>query len=552
MRRAWVGRLLAPAGVVLILAAVLCAGSAEAAAFTRRPALNSVDQDSAVVVFRLDASCSVTVRYGAGTDLGQSASGTSTGTRHAVTLSGLTAGTRYSYQVEACGSKLGDVDTFRSAPSASTMQVHFAAMGDMGTGGSMQTSVSNRMHQTAPELWLGLGDLAYADGTDAEFTSNFFKPMGEAMEDIPFFPSSGNHEYYTDQAQAYLDAFVLPTNNPANSERYYSFDWGPVHFVSLDAECVADYEASDCDDVPQLAWLKADLAATTRPWKVVFFHRPSWSSGEHGSNLKIRERLAPILEQYDVDLALTGHDHHFERTQPMTGDSVDPQNGITYLVVGGGGASLRPFAVSKPAWTAYRNSTDYGFLDVVVNGGTLTGKFVRTDGQVLDTFTLSKQVTVPKEFTLTVAAEPASGTVPLKTLLSAQTNLSNPDFLWTLPDGSNASGAQVPWETTEPGSYAVSVTATGEGTSISKSITVAANAPDCAATNSCFVPDAGTEPVPDPTPDAGGGPVQGPGDGWTGGEGQEGTCGGGGGAILFPFALAGLVIRRRRSAQSRV
>ncbi|MDQ3266400.1 MAG: metallophosphoesterase [Myxococcota bacterium] len=551
MRRARLGRLLAPAGVVLVLAAVLCAGSAEAAAFTRRPTLNSVDQDSAIVVLRLDASCSVTVRYGAGTDLGQSASGTASGANHAVTLSGLTAGTRYSYQVEACGSKLGDVDTFRTAPSASTMQVHFAAVGDMGTGGSMQTNVSNRMHQAAPELWLGLGDLAYADGTDAEFTSNFFKPMGEAMEDIPFFPSPGNHEYYTGQAQPYLDAFVLPTNNPASSERYYSFDWGPVHFVSLDGECVADYEASDCDDVPQLAWLKADLAATTKPWKVVFFHRPSWSSGEHGSNLKMRERLSPILEQYDVDLALTGHDHHYERTHPITGDAVDAQNGITYLVVGGGGANLRTFGVAQPSWSVYRNATDYGFLDVVVDGGTLTGKFVRHDGQVLDTFTLSKQVTTPKEFTLTVAAEPAQGTVPFQTLLGAQTNLSNPDYLWTLPDGSNASGAQVPLELTEPGSYAISVTATGEGTSISKSITVAANAPDCEATNSCFVPDAGNEP--EPTPDAGGpGPGPGPDDGWNGGEGGAGTCGGGGAAMLFPFAVAGLVIRRRRAAQSRV
>ena len=55
------------------------------------------------------------------------------------------------------------------------------------------------------------------------------------------FPVSGNHEYETEDAAPYLESFVLPENG--DRERYYSFDWGDVHFVGLDTERIG---ASDC------------------------------------------------------------------------------------------------------------------------------------------------------------------------------------------------------------------------------------------------------------------------------------------------------------------
>jgi hypothetical protein len=67
--------------------------------------------------------------------------------------------------------------------------------------------------------------------------------------------------------------FVLPeegatTKYPDNAERFYSFDYGPVHFVALDTEhAFIDTARRQA----QLAWLDADLAATTQPWKVVYF-----------------------------------------------------------------------------------------------------------------------------------------------------------------------------------------------------------------------------------------------------------------------------------------
>jgi 3',5'-cyclic AMP phosphodiesterase CpdA len=73
---------------------------------------------------------------------------------------------------------------------------------------------------------------------------------------------------------------------------------------------------------------------------VAFFHHPPWSSGEHGSQLAVRREFGPLFERYGVDLVLTGHDHNYERSKPMRGSEVAsaPTQGVSYLVVGSGGA----------------------------------------------------------------------------------------------------------------------------------------------------------------------------------------------------------------------
>jgi acid phosphatase type 7 len=378
-------------------------------ALPRQPYLQSVGQTSAVVAFRTGVSCTPFVRYGQGTDVSKTATAAAAGWRHAVKLTGLTPGRTHSYVVEACGSATG-VRQFRAASPPTAPSLRFTAMGDFGTGGSKQEQVVARLSQpgNAGELLLALGDNAYSSGTEQEFQDRMFTPMAALLRRVPLFPSLGNHEYVTNQGQPYLDNFYLPANNPAGSERYYSFDWGPVHFVALDSNCVIGLASSDrCTRAAQKSWVAQDLAATRQPWKVVFFHHPPWSSGEHGSQLTMRREFAPLFEQYGVDLVLTGHDHNYERSKPMRGDGVAASGtrGLTYVVVGSGGASLRAFPGSQPSWTAYRNNTDVGYLEVSVSGGTLSARFFNAAGLVKDSFTLTK--TLPASVERPVAS-PAS------------------------------------------------------------------------------------------------------------------------------------------------
>ncbi|KFE67339.1 purple acid phosphatase family protein [Hyalangium minutum] len=363
-------------------------------ALLRQPYLQSVGQTSAIVAFRTGESCTPLVRYGQGTNVSQTATANEAGWRHAVQLTDLTPGQTYSYVVEACGSVTG-VRQFRTATPATATSLTFTAMGDFGTGDETQQGVLSRLAQpgNAGELLLTLGDNAYSKGTEQEFQDRMFTPMAAVLRQVPLFPSLGNHEYGTDQGQPYLDNFYLPANNSEHSERYYSFDWGPVHFVALDSSCAIGRASPDrCTLEAQKRWVEQDLAASQRPWKVVFFHHPSWSSGKHGSELTMRNEFGPLFEQHGVDLVLTGHDHNYERTQPMWGGDVAPAGtrGITYVVVGSGGAKLRRFPEEAPSWTAYRNNTDTGYLEVAVNGGTLTAKFYNPNGEVKDSFTLTK------------------------------------------------------------------------------------------------------------------------------------------------------------------
>ena len=393
-----------------VAAALTFAGSASAASLTRQPYLQRVGMDTATVAFRLDGSCVPTVSYGTQGSTDQQARSADGGRAHAIVLTGLQPGTEYTYVVDACGARTSP-KRFSTAPTPDSRSAHFIAVGDMGTGGTQQRAVLDAMVRRQAELFLALGDIAYSSGTEEEFQNNFFAPMAPLLSEVPAFTAPGNHEYVTNQAQPYLDNLYLPTS-PSGGERYYSFDWGPVHFVALDSNCVLGLASADrCTLAAQKQWAEQDLAASRAPWKVVFFHHPPWSSGSHGSNLKNRREWAPLFEKYGVDLVLTGHDHHYERTYPMKGDGVASSGaqGIPYLVVGNGGASLRPISGGKPSWAAVRNDTDHGYLDVRVAGGTLTAQVLTPSGKALDSFTLTKDVPATPSGQQPSPSQPSAG-----------------------------------------------------------------------------------------------------------------------------------------------
>ncbi|MCY1045328.1 metallophosphoesterase [Corallococcus sp. bb12-1] len=542
------------------LAALLVMGfaSGTALALPRDPYLQRVGPDTATVAFRLASNCSsAQVRYGVG-NTSTLARSTDSARVHAVVLTGLTPATTYTYSVDACG-ETTPAKTFGTAPVTGTRRVHFAAVGDFGTGGSDQKKVAAAMLTHKPELFVALGDNAYASGTETEFQTNLFTPMAALLAQVPMFATPGNHEYVTNEAQPYLDNLYLPTNNAEGSERYYSFDWGHVHFVSIDSNCAIGLaSASKCSLAAQKAFVEKDLAATTQPWKVVFFHHPSWSSGEHGSQLTMRRQFGPLFEKYGVDLVLTGHDHDYERSKPMLGDAEagKSERGVPYLVVGGGGATLRAFATSRPSWSVLRDDAAHGFLDVDVVEGTLTAKLVKTDGGVLDSFSLTKELPAPPappQGTLNVTVGNASGPAPHTAAFVATASQTGATVAWDFGDGATAQGLQVEHVYTQPGTYTVTTTAQG-ATPVSATTVVTVTASGTTDPGTGEDPGTGSDPGTDPgtsnprpgLPSTPATPGITPGDD---SEGGGGGCSAGPAALIPAAALlvAGLVRRRRRS-----
>jgi len=97
------------------------------------------------------------------------------------------------------------------------------------------------------------------------------------------------------------------------------------------------------EGMEQLAWLRQDLADNPRLCTMAYFHRPLFSSSYRQGVPQMRA-IWTILYDADVDLVLSGHDHHYERFLPQTPAGVaDSVRGIEQILVGTGGATLRGF-----------------------------------------------------------------------------------------------------------------------------------------------------------------------------------------------------------------
>ena len=305
-------------------------------------------------------------------------------------LTGLSASTAYSYDVFMNGTDVtAGRDTFTTAPQSGNGTVRFIAFGDSGVGSTQQSQLAARMAADTFNLALHTGDVAYGSSAGVgapsypEYDAWVFGVYAPWMRTHPFFPSIGNHDEESANARPYRDVFVLPdmaatSTYPDNAERYYSFDYGPIHFVALDTElALLDPGRRQV----QLSWLDADLAATTQPWKIVFFHRSPYSSGaDHGSMLDVRQAFSPIFEKRGVQLVLSAHDHDYERSIPWR-EFVANGSFVTYVVTGGGGGPL--YSVGTSPWTAASASV-YHYVRATVSGCGLTLEAVRIDGTVID------------------------------------------------------------------------------------------------------------------------------------------------------------------------
>lgn len=273
---------------------------------------------------------------------------------HHVRLTGLQPGTEYCYRVESDGSEKAKGFRFWTAPATDDTTVKFLVIGDMGAGTEAQELVRDVMlrHAEGSHFIITTGDNAYGDGDRDELHNHVFVAYQELFARMPVYPTLGNHDYKTDQAQPYLDSFFLPEDawRSQDKERYYTLDFGPVHFIALDTETPA-WQATAAEDDDQTDWLGGYAVNTTRPWSIAGFHQPAKAGHpERGAHAVALLQWAPILEEAAVPLVLQGHDHYYERFAPIReGEPTDTEaGGVTYIVTAGGGQSLYEIDYDEP------------------------------------------------------------------------------------------------------------------------------------------------------------------------------------------------------------
>lgn len=429
----------------------------------RGPYLQMATQDGIVIRWRTDVPTDTRVRYGtAPGNLSQTYYDATQTTEHRAQLSGLSTFSEYFYAVGTNSADLAGDDNihfFKTLPSSGDpVAMRIWAIGDFGKGNSNQRLVRDsyitESNQTGKaDVWLWLGDNVYDVGADQEYTDKLFHPTNGYPSIFPntvFWPTPGNHDYTSvnllsspeNHTGPYFDLVDVPTNGeaggvPSGYELYYSYDYGNVHFISLNSE-ITTWTATTSSQLG--IWLTDDLQQNQLPWTIVYFHQPPHSKGSHDSDdfweipmSLMRANYMPILEQFGVDLILCGHSHVYERSYLVNGfygnsgdfnvgqhavsytsgtDSIGEKyvksfspsspaargNGTVYAVVGNSGSNTSNPDLNHPMMYAnYGCDTCMGSLIIDVQGNALEGWFLATDGSKQDVFNIEKNLLVEVE-----------------------------------------------------------------------------------------------------------------------------------------------------------
>ena len=415
----------------LIILFVLLLGplfpGAAIAALERQPYLQSVSDTRVVLRWRTTSNSSSRVSYGASLgNLNTNVDVAGSRSEHEVVITGLTPNSKYFYSV---GSIAGTIEAgndanhyFTTAPTVgSNQKIRIWAIGDPGTGSSNQDNVRNayyNLDNTETNVVLTLGDNAYSDGTESDYTNNFFDVYNGLFRHAPVWSTRGNHDR---TISIYEKAFTHPTQAeaggvPSGSEPYYSFDYGNIHFVCLDS-----FTSSNLEGTAMYTWLENDLASTTQTWIIAYWHHPPYSrSSAHDSDFEkgqrlSRERANPILESYGVDLQLSGHNHFYSRTVLINNhygssgtfnaadhevdggngradsdgvyDKATSADGAVYVLAGSSG-KIGYTPIHHPA--NFTEAVVLGSMVIDVEGDRMDVRMLRENGSVQDYFNIAK------------------------------------------------------------------------------------------------------------------------------------------------------------------
>jgi hypothetical protein len=338
------------------------------------------------------------------------------------TAGNLNPGQRYHYRFRLPGGGTTPDAVFQTAPAARA-PFTFTAFGDHGVNGPKSNgngftddyyksgdtrrspepanSLNAMVAKTAPAFHLLAGDICYADPTGDGKPMKNAGPSGDAPDGFdnfdpitwtryftsiessasvsPWMFATGNHDMeavYDDNKSpggathgygGHAARLDLPKNGPSNCPSVYTFRYSNVGVISVDANDLSEEIPTNAgySGGAQLSWIRATLqslrADPAIDFVVLFHHHCTYAtSASHASDAGVRAALAPLCDEFQVDLVVNGHNHQYERTNPIKGGRSGAQapdgatvhpatDGTTYLCVGSAG---------RPRYTWQPNETD--------------------------------------------------------------------------------------------------------------------------------------------------------------------------------------------------
>ncbi|WP_064745529.1 metallophosphoesterase [Pseudonocardia acaciae] len=350
----------------------------------------------------------------------------------------LAPGQRYHYRFRLPGGATTPDAVFRTAPGARE-PFGFTAFGDQGVNTAAPgfsddyykpddtrrtpapaTSLVGLVARRQPAFHLLAGDICYADPSgDGEPIRNvapkdadqgfdnfdpttwtaYFASIEASAATTPWMFATGNHDMeavYDDNRApggathgygGHLARLDLPRTGPGNCPSVYSFRYSNVGVLSLDANDLSTEITTNAgySGGAQATWVRQTLAALRADpgidFIVAFFHHCAYATSKsHASDGGVRSTLAPLFDEFAVDLVVQGHNHQYERTNPIRGGrtvtaapdgaTVRPAtDGTTYICVGSGG---------RPRYSWQAGETDRYRGNPGPDSGTVVASFVNT------------------------------------------------------------------------------------------------------------------------------------------------------------------------------
>ena len=283
------------------------------------------------------------------------------------------------------------------APPPPTVRV--VAVGDMacdpsdpsfgsGVGANdecQQQAVSDRAVAMHPDALLGLGDYQYEIPTSDAYDM-VYGPSWGRLRDVTI-PAIGNQEYKVHDANTFYDYFGERVGSPKG---YWVDSVGSWRVLVLNSNCTV-VVGGCAEGSPQETWLREQLAADDTVCTVALWHHPRWSTGIIGPDDRT-SALFTALDEYDVEMVLSGHEAHYERFAPVSADGRPDPRGVAQFVVGTGGQAVYEPAEGDAAWrvrddgpaSEARDTRNHGLLELALRPDSYSWRFLTAAGDVGD------------------------------------------------------------------------------------------------------------------------------------------------------------------------
>lgn len=164
------------------------------------------------------------------------------------------------------------------------------------------------------------GDQVNAGKNEREYAAYL---GADALASLPVATTIGNHDSVSNQYTLHFnnpnafsdtDANYIQGKTEAGTDYYYRY--GNTLFMVLDTN---NYNCATHENVMK----KAISENKDAKWRIVVFHQDIYGSGyDHSDSdgMVLRTQLTPLMDKYDVDVVLQGHDHTYSRTYQLQGD----------------------------------------------------------------------------------------------------------------------------------------------------------------------------------------------------------------------------------------